>query len=93
MIAIIKFQHNGRQINANAIFTFNEKEKSVVVELFMCKEELGDILLLTQINGKWQTDSTISTDFRSTYLNILNEINWICCQNNSVAKVAGEQQS
>ena len=81
MIIIIKFYHKNQQVSANAIFDLKETNTTVIVDLFKCTDELGEQILLIKQDGKWITDSDIVTKFRSTYLNLLNEINWIYHQN------------
>jgi hypothetical protein len=47
-------------------------------------------LLIAEIDGKWTTDSLIARKFRATYLDILNEINWMCAHEYTEVNVIGE---
>jgi hypothetical protein len=90
MITFIKFQHISKTVTARVMLNYEEDKKEVTVELLGCKDCPRERLLITQINGKWTTDSTFAKNFRAIYLDILNEINWICSQNYVEAKVIGE---
>ena len=90
MTTIIKFQHISKTVTAKIVLTYEEDKKEVSVEFFGCKDELGDKLLIAQIDGKWATDSIIARKFRVTYLDILNEINWMCAHHYTEVKVMGE---
>lgn len=90
MITFIKFRHVSQTVTAKIIIHYEEDKKEVTVELLGCKDDLGERLLITQVDGKWTTNSTIAGNFRATYLDILNEINWICSQNHAQAKVVSK---
>ena len=90
MTTIIKFQHISKAVTAKIVLNYEEEKKEVTVEFFGCKDELGDKLLIAQLDGKWTTDSNIARKFRATDLDILNEINWMCAHDYTEVNVIGE---
>ena len=90
MITIIKFQHISKTVTAKILLTYEEDKKEVTVEFFGCKDDLGEKLMIAQIDGKWMTDSFIAKKFRATYLDILNEIKWMCAHQYTEVKIVGE---
>jgi hypothetical protein len=90
MITIIKFQRISRNVTAKIVLTYKEDKKEVTVDFLGCTDDLGEKLLIVQIDGKWATDSLIARKFRATYLDILNEINWLCSHEYTKVKAVGE---
>ena len=90
MTTLIKFEHISKTVTAKIVLNYEEDKKEVTVEFFGCKDELGDKLLIAEIDGKWTTDSLIARKFRATYLDILNEINWMCAHEYTEVNVIGE---
>ena len=90
MTTIIKFQRISRNITAKIVLAYEENKKQVTVEFFGCKDDLGEKLLITQIDGRWTTGSLIPKKLRPIYSDILNEINWMCCHQYTETKIVGE---
>ena len=90
MTTLIKFEHISKTVTAKIVLNYEEDKKEVTVEFFGCKDDLGDKLLIAEIDGKWTTDSLIARKFRATYLDILNEINWMCAHEYTEVNVIGE---
>ncbi len=89
----IKYYHKNIPVIATATFNLSAPLKAVEVNNTSCIEELGEKITLIKENGKWMTDSSISSDHRSTYLNLLNEINWVFSQNDSLRKIIGQSSA
>ncbi len=86
----IRYYHNSIPIIATASFNFSDQLKAVEIKNSNGIEDLGEKIVLIKENGRWVTDSSISSDHRSTYLNLLNEINWVFSQNDSLRKIASQ---
>ncbi len=71
---LISFEHQGRSLNADLIYDFNQVKDAVLVKhLFINKEIHEDILFY--YNGKnLNSASILQTNFPSTYRNISNAI-------------------
>ena len=78
MLTLIKFKQLSHRRTAKIVINYEEGNNEVTVELFGCNDQFEDKIAIRQIDGIWTTDSMIAINFRATYLDILNEINWMC---------------
>ena len=83
MTKIIEFNHRGEKIRSVAIFSFEPSQCSVMVMPYAHKEELGNTIVITRNNQDWVSEAPIASEFRLTYLNILNELDLLMLKPNN----------
>lgn len=84
MTKIIEFSHCGEVIRSVAIFNFDKTQCSVMVMPYAHKEVLGNAIVINRKDHHWVSEAPIVNENRVTYLNILNEINLLVFQNDTL---------
>jgi len=84
MTKIIEFNHRGEKIRSVAIFSFEHAECSVMVMPYIHKDELGNTIVITRKDHDWISEAPIAREYRLTYLNILNELDLLVIENDTL---------
>ena len=84
MTKIIEFNHRGEKIRSVAIFNFEHAECSVMVMPYIHKDELGNTIVITRKDHDWISEAPIASEYRLTYLNILNELDLLVIENDTL---------
>jgi hypothetical protein len=82
MTKIIEFNHRGEKIRSVAIFSFEPSQCSVMVMPYIHKDELGNAIVITRKDHNWISEAPVASEYKLTYLNILNELDLLVIENN-----------
>ena len=74
MTLLLEFKHHHSLVRSVAIFNLEQPQPSVMIMPYSHKNELGNTIIFKQDNQHWVSESFLETQFNSTYLNMVNEI-------------------